>query len=158
MPFLDSLSSVTGIINSDKELKILGITTELKKSGVLLGKKNFVFRHGTNKELDSRMLDFIHGSSPIFGNTRKIMGISQNNRCYFCEHPRDNAEHQLIHCEEVQDDTHYNFQAAMNGSETHSYLEEILIPKNDSIQRNFIERVEFLWGQHQHLMDLLNYS
>ena len=130
----------------------------LKSSGTLLGKNNFVFRHGTNKELDSRIMDYIHGSSPLFGNTRTIMGISQDNKCYFCNNPGDSAEHQLMNCKEVQDDTYHNFQTAMNGSETHSYIEELLIPKNDSIQRNFVERVEFLWGQHHHLMDLLDYS
>ena len=132
--------------------------SELKNSGTLLGKNNFVFGHNTNKELDSRIMDFIHGSSPLFGNIRKIMGISKEDKCYFCNHPGDSAEHQLLKCEEVQDDTHNNFQAAMDSSDPQSFLEELLIPKTNSIQRDFVERVAFLWGQHQHLEDLLDYS
>ena len=145
-------------VNCDKESKILGITTKLKDSGTLLGKDNFVFRHNTSKELDSRIMDYIHGSSPLFGNTRKVMGLSTEDGCNFCTHSGDSPEHQLLKCKEVQDGTYEEFVALMEGSYPDSYLEEVLIPKNCNTQRNFVNRVDFLWGQHQYLEDLLNYS
>ena len=130
----------------------------MKDSGTLLGKDNFVFRHNTSKELDSRIMDYIHGSSPLFGNTRKVMGLSTEDGCNFCTHSGDSPEHQLLKCKEVQDGTYEEFVALMEGSYSDSYLEEVLIPKNCNTQRNFVNRVDFLWGQHQYLEDLLNYS
>ena len=36
------------------------------------------------EQLDSRIMDYIHGSSPFFANILKIMGESSGETCRFC--------------------------------------------------------------------------
>ena len=71
-------------------------------------------------------MDYIHGSSPLFGNTLKVMGLSIEDGCNYCTHSGDSPEHQLLECKEVQDMTHKEFVALMEGSYHDSYLEEAL--------------------------------
>ena len=59
---------------NNKETKILGVITKIKNSGLLLDKNNFLFGHNTVKDLDSCIMDYIHGSSSLFVGVQTIMG------------------------------------------------------------------------------------
>ena len=53
----------------------------------------------------SKKPEYIHGSSQPFGNTCNIMGIGSDDRRFVYYHSRDSTEHQLMKCEEEQEDT-----------------------------------------------------
>ena len=95
-------------------------------------------------------MDYMHGSSFIFGNIRSTIDKEEEkNNCYFCNGNNDNPEHQLLDCTEVADITHQNFRNRIENMQ--QYVEEILVPKNKNIQESFIDRIKFLKGQHEFL-------
>ena len=141
-------------VSNNKETKMLGVITKIKNSGLILDKNNFLFGYNTNKSLDSRIMDYIHGSSPLFANIQKIMGGGSGEACRFCNSFNDSPVHQLLLCLEVQDTSYLQLKEELGGADPHSYLEEVLT--KSSTQKAFIKRVEFLWGQNEALQDLSN--
>ena len=139
-------------VSTNKETKILGVIRKIKNSGLILGKDNFLFGHNTSKSLDSRIMDYIHGSSPLFANIQKIMGGGSGEACRFCNSFIDSPVHQLLLCLEVQDTSYLQLKEELGGADSHSYLDEVLT--KSSTQKAFIKRVEFLWGQNDALQDL----
>ena len=54
-------------LESSREM-LRNLIDHLKKPNISLNHQKSLFRFKTAKEIDSRMLDFIHGSSFLFGN------------------------------------------------------------------------------------------
>ena len=114
-------------------------------------RKDFLFNHGTSKREDSFILDYIHGNSLLFGNCRKRMQLGED-RCYFCQKEEDGPFHQLFMCEDVQDSTHSKLISVIQNPL--NYVQEVLIPNNQEVQFQFIERIRFLMGQHDLVEEL----
>ena len=130
---------------TDKDEKLLKIVTALDKDRVLLNKNNYIFNNNTTKQEDSYIMDYIHGSSFIFGNTRKSLKKEPDDICYFCDRDRDSAEHQIFFCKELyEEDPRRDWENV----DATNYLEQILVPKSKSTQIEFIERVKFLTSKH----------
>ena len=97
-------------------------------------------------------MNFIHGNSPLFGNCRKRMGITNEDKCDFCQQFWDSPSHQLFWCKELQDQSHTNLMEVITNSE--SYVTEVLFPKKKNVQQRFIERIRFLMDQHELVYEL----
>ena len=131
---------------------------EARVKNITLKSRNLLFRHGTTKYIDSRLLDFIHGSSPLFGTMRAKLDNNQAHRaCFFCNIDSDSPEHQLLECQEVMDNTHQRLQ--MNGLDIAlpSLIAKLFVPSSTdtaiNIQRAFIDRVAFLADQQESMQD-----
>ena len=95
-------------------------------------------------------MDNMHGSSLIFGNIRSTIDKDkEEDFCYFCNNTNDSPGHQLLACTEVADLTHDKLQQQIDG--TQQYVEEIVLPKDKTLQSIFIDRIIFLKGQHEFL-------
>ena len=135
-------------ISYTKEEKIFKVIEQIRSKELHLNKDNFLFRLNSDKRTDSFTLDYIHGSSFIFGNIR---GQADGNKlCYFCNTTDDSPEHQLVECMEVQDQTHQHLMQTWNSQEHEQLIVEILAPQktHNNIQKRFVNRVSFLMGQH----------
>ena len=117
-----------------------------------LDKNNFLFNHSTTKKEDSHIMDFIHGNSPLFGNCRKRMGITNEDKCDFCQQAWDSPSHQLFWCNELQDQSYANLMEVITNPQ--SYISEVLFPKEKNVQKRFIERIRFLIDQHELVHEL----
>ena len=117
-----------------------------------MDKNNFLFNHKTTKKEDSHIMDFIHGNSPLFGNCRKRMSITNEDKCDFCQQFWDSPLHQLFWCKELQDQSHTNLMEVITNPE--SYVTEVLLPKDKNVQQRFIERIRFLIDQHDFVYEL----
>ena len=136
--------------SSTNDEKVQNIAKRIRNSEVILDKNNFLFNHNTTKGEDSYIMDYMHGSSLIFGNIRSTIDKDmEEDFCYFCNNTNDSPGHQLLGCTEVADLTHDKLQQQIDG--TQQYVEEIVLPKDKTLQRIFIERIIFLKGQHEFL-------
>ena len=141
-------------ISHGKEEKIQKIIDQIRSKELQLGKDNFLFRFNTNKRIDSFVMDFVHGSSFIFGNIR---GMHDDNRlCYFCNRINDSPEHQLVECEEIQDQTYQQLMSAWSSRQLEQLLVDIIAPENSAsqVQKMFVERVAFLMEQHDSIDEI----
>ena len=143
--WLDKVSKLTAHETSATNETLNRCVNRILDKNIKLNKLNNIFNFNTTKREDSYILDFIHGNSYLFGQCRKR--IPQNNTsCWFCFSSADSAEHQILHCKKLIEQTHKNL---LNILITPShYREEILAPTRDDIQPIFIERVRFLIQQH----------
>ena len=140
--------------SSTNDEKVQNIAKRIRNSEVILDKNNFLFNHNTTKGEDSYIMDYMHGSSLIFGNIRSTIDKDmEEDFCYFCNNTNDSQGHQLLGCTEVADLTHDKLQQQIDG--TQQYVEEIVLPKDKTLQRIFIERIIFLkvatkspWKRH----------
>ena len=143
-------------VNYEKEEKVLQIIAKLHTHEIQLNKDNSLFRFESKKRTDSFIMDYIHGSSFIFGNIR---GLEDGNKlCYFCNSMEDSPEHQLVECKEIQDDTHKQLvDSCMTSGHIGEILCNILAPHDSAnqIQKSFIERVAFLMEQHDFMEELV---
>ena len=119
----------------------------------MMDKTTFLFNYGTTKAEDSYILDYIHGNSLIFGNKRE-RHLNEDNKCYFCQTHYDNRHHQLFECEEVQDETHKAFKEKL-GCERNDLVEVLGSKRSEGKHITFVERVKFLKGQHEFLIEEL---
>jgi hypothetical protein len=135
---------------SSNDQKVMEIARKMRSEDLVLNKNNFIFNHSTTKAEDSYIMDYIHGSSAIFGNTRASIDKDASlDVCYFCNNRGDSPEHQLIRCIEVEEHTHRSLRNSLqNGN---NYVEEIV--DNAELQRTFIKRILFLKGQHEFVLD-----
>ena len=137
--------------SSDADETVMELMKKMQQTNVLLNKNNFLFNHNTSKEEDSFILDYIHGNSLIFGHNRH-KHLGEENVCSFCNETQDGRVHQLSECKEVQDET---YQAYTRSIEDHqNYIIEILSSDEKEKQTAFIDRVKFLKGQHEFLLEL----
>ena len=80
---------------------------------------------------NSIILEFIHGHATRFGDFRKTLGISTNDRCEHCGDRSDSPEHQLFFCQAFECDFRGDLLAVLEG-ETEDYNWRILTcPLND---------------------------
>ena len=98
--------NVLGSSNTNDKVESLLLNMDSHSKN--LDKNNFLFNHRTTKKEDSHIMDFIHGNSPLFGNCRKRMGITNEDKCDFCQQFWDSPSHQLFWCKELQDQSHTN--------------------------------------------------
>ena len=144
-------------MDHEKEDQLRSMMQKVTDTGIILDHKNSIFRFNTPKHTDSRILDYIHGSSPLFGPIRaKIDPHSvDGTECSFCRWTEDSPYHQLLECPEVQDTTHSQLRTWLPEGDDLPLIEEILTPQKDKlgIQEAFISRVEFLIGQHTSLTE-----
>ena len=123
----------------------------MQSQNLIVDKNNFLFNHGTTKAEDSYILDYIHGNSLIFGNTRATH-LDEENKCYFCQEKYDSRQHQLLDCKEVEDNSHRTFESCIRDKK--NYLLDVLSSdRKEGKQTAFIERVKFLKGQHEFLIE-----
>ena len=117
---------------------------------------NFLFNHNTTKGLDSYMMDYIHGNSFIFGNVRASISKGEKpSTCYFCNTETDSATHQIEQCTEVEENTHRELLTQLNSpGASGNIIKDLIFPLNDRVQLAFIERIDFLKGQHEHVIGL----
>ena len=138
--------------SSNTNDRVENLLLNMDSSSKNLDKNNFLFNHRTTKKEDSHIMDFIHGNSPLFGNCRKRMGITTEDKCDFCQQSWDSPSHQLFWCKELQDQSHTNLMEVITNPET--YVTEVLFPKKKSVQQRFIERIRFLIDQHELVYEL----
>ena len=125
-------------------------------SNIVLNKNNNIFNYNTSKREDSFIMDYLHGNSLLFGNTRaSIIDDTNENKCYFCDNWGDSPYHQLIACEAVKDESHQAFQDELDKclarceNEPLSHVPKLLASENiHQLQKRFIERVKFLKEKH----------
>ena len=117
---------------------------------------NFLFNHNTTKGLDSYMMDYIHGNSFIFGNVRASISKGEKpSTCYFCNTETDSATHQIEQCTEVEENTYRELLTQLNSpGASGNIIKDLIFPLNDRVQLAFIERIDFLKGQHEHVIGL----
>ena len=79
-----------------------------------------------------------------------------NRLCYFCNRINDSPEHQLIECEEIQDQTYQQLMSAWNSRQHDHLLVDIIAPESSAtqVQKMFVERVTFLMEQHDSIDEL----
>ena len=123
----------------------------MEERNIVLDKDNFLFRFNTTKKQDSHILDYIHGNSLIFGNCRKKL-LDEEFSCYFCGTTSDSPDHQLIHCQNLGDETQINLSNTARSPE-HAIVESI-IPTNQKSQSHFIDRCIFLMEKHEFIEEL----
>ena len=135
---------------SSNDEKVSEIARKMERGDLVLNKNNFIFNHNTTKAEDSYIMDYLHGSSAIFGNTRSSIDKDASlDVCYFCNNPGDSPEHQLLSCREVEEHTHSKLKNSLqNGC---NYVEEIV--EYAELQKPFIKRIVFLKGQHEFILD-----
>ena len=137
---------------SDIDHVLTNILSNEETGNLQLNKNNFVFNYGTKKELDSYIQDYIHGNSLIFGNIRSSTSNRKESKlCYFCNKEIDSPVHQLLLCTEVAEVTQCNL--LRNISSQNEFLKEILFSSSDELHKTFIERVQFLKGQHESVIN-----
>jgi len=135
---------------SSNDEKASDIARRMKAGVLLLDKDNFIFNNNTTKAEDSYIMDYLLGSSDIFGSTRSSIDRDASlNVCYFCNNPGDTPEHQLLNCKEVKEHTHSNLKSLLQND--CNYVEEIV--ENAELQKPFIDRIVFLKGQHEFILD-----
>ena len=136
---------------SETDEVVFSLITLLQSQKCILDKNNFLFNYGTTKAEDSYIFDYIHGNSLIFGNSRATH-LGEENKCLFCQEKYDSQQHQLLECKEVEDDSHSMFQSCIRSNK--KYLLEVLSSNRyEAKQTAFIERVKFLKGQHEFLIE-----
>ena len=118
-----------------------------QQTNVLLNKNNFLFNHGTSKEEDRFILDYIHGNSLIFGHNRHRHS-GEENVCSFCNETHDDRVHQLSESKEVQNETYQAYTKSIEDQQ--NYIVEILSSDEKEKQTAFIDRVKFLKEQHEY--------
>ena len=131
---------------------VFQIASDAETNKLALNKNNFLFNHSTTKKQDSMIMDYVHGSSLIFGNIRQTVCRAKDSKCYFCHEDYDTPEHQLLNCPEVKDETYSQLCELMNTSQ--GYLSQILLPTNRHVQLGFIKRIIFLLGQHEFVEEM----
>ena len=135
---------------SSNDEKASDIARRMKAGVLVLDKNNFIFNNNTTKAEDSYIMDYLLGSSDIFGSTRSSIDRDASlNVCYFCNNPGDTPEHQLLNCSEVEEHTHSNLKNLLQND--CNYVEEIV--ENVELQKPFIDRIVFLKGQHEFILD-----
>ena len=147
--------TTTGTLGAEEVLK--EIMREAKEKNVTLKPRNLLFRHGTTKHTDSRLLDFIHGSSPLFGSMRAKLDNNLNRRaCFFCNIDVDSPGHQIFDCQEVKDETYHVLKESSQDVELPDLMAKIFVPSSAGaidMQRVFIDRVAFLADQQESMQD-----
>ena len=149
--------TTTGTLGSEGLLR--EIMTEARNKNITLKPKNMLFTHGTTKYVDSRLLDFIHGSSPLFGSMRvKLDNSNQGCRsCFFCNVDADSPGHQIFECLEVRDETYHRLRKCGQNMESTNLMAKCIVPSSADttmdIQRAFIDRVAFLADQQESMHD-----
>ena len=128
----------------------IAVIESMKEKGVQFSKDNNIFNNSTSKKVDSFIMDYIHGNSLIFGNCRAKV-LSESNNCDFCNREGDHKLHQMLQCEEVADLTHSKLITALGSNK--KFVDDILTSKNNNIQKMFIDRVTFLAGQHEFILN-----
>ena len=137
--------------SSETDETVLELMNTMQCQSLSLNKDNFLFNYNTTKAEDSYLLDYIHGNSFLFANTRGNL-LGEENKCSFCQENFDNRQHQLLECKEVQDDSHRVFDKCIKNHK--KYLLEVLSSnKSEGKQVAFINRVRFLKGQHEFLLE-----
>lgn len=138
------------------DYSLLEVLQRVDTSTCRLNGDTYLFNHNTTKGLDSYILDYIHGNSLIFGNTRASVSKGEEpSTCYFCNTETDSATHQIEHCTEVEDNTHKELITQLNSpGASGNIIQDLIFPLNDSVQLAFIERIDFLKGQHEHVIGL----
>ena len=75
-----------------------------------------------------------------------------DDSCYFCQNHGDDPLHQLFRCEEVQDNSYSNLLEVIVNPQ--DYVNEVLLSRDRTVQKRFIERIGFLMEQHQLVYEL----
>ena len=139
------------IHTSANDERLLNIINEIRRTHTILDKDNLIFNHNTTKGEDSVILDYIHGNSFLFGNIRGSRD-QQEAPCYFCQEQYDSPQHQLLHCEELKDHTFSTITTEIeNSNSTACIIEQVVVTGH--LQKPFIERVQFLKGQHEFILE-----
>ena len=102
------------------------------------------------------MTDYIHGNSFIFVNFRASISKGEKPRtCYFYNTETNSATDQIEQCTEVEENTHRELLTQLNSpGASGNIIKDLIFPLNDCVQLAFIERIDFLKGQHEHVIGL----
>ena len=107
-------------------------------------KKSYIFRYNTTRYMDTRIMEFIHGSSDRFQNfyQSRLGNTLVQDLCNYCETGKDSPSHQLFDCIALED--HYRRELERLIDSKEDYLHHLLIDGNEIIHRLFYKRVEFI--------------
>ena len=107
-------------------------------------KNSYIFQHNTTRYMDTRVMEFIHGSSDRFQNFYKsrLCNPLVKDVCNYCEAEIDSPTHQLFDCIALEDQNCRAMKRLPNFQE--DYLHHLLITGNEKHHRLFYKRVEFI--------------
>ena len=107
--------------------------------------KDYIFGHNSSRYADSRVLDFLHGSSVQFQNFCRSIKVSTSSLCIYCETEEDSPVHQLFYCYALEDRSRRELLS--NVKEPENFTCEIVFsnPHNPGhIHLLLYNRVEFI--------------
>ena len=118
------------------------ICEAINREIILLSKKTYIFGHGTTRYMDSRICDFIHGSSTAFANFSVTLGTQECSICRYCKTDPDSPEHQLFYCTALEDPTRQKLLTVIDDP-TH-YIVDLVFAGCGQIHKLFYDRIAFI--------------
>ena len=118
------------------------ICEAIERNQIKLSKSTYIFGHGTTRENDSRLADFIHGSCTSFENFNFTLGIQTNKVCRYCESAYDSPEHQLFDCSALEDPSMQNLKLLVD--QPSNYISEILFDGNKYLHSLLYDRIAYI--------------
>ena len=81
------------------------ICEAIKNKSIDISKSSYLFRNGSSRYMDTRVMDFVQGSSDRFQGFMNSAYNSPYLMCNYCNSDWDSPEHQLLYCEKLDDPT-----------------------------------------------------
>ena len=126
---------------SKVDTQVIEATTNGYTNG--LSPREYIFGHNTSRYADTRVFDFLHGSSTQFQNFCHSLKISTSSICTYCETEEDSPEHQLFHCYALDDSSRRELVANIDNPST--FLRDIVFTSTTHYTHKLLyERVDFI--------------
>ena len=118
----------------------------VQSNSIKLNKTSYIFGNNSNRYMDSRVMDFIHGSANRFQNFSASITGNRNITCQFCHASPDSPEHQLLYCPALDDP--YRLHLSQLSKSLSCLIHEIVFNGNPQLHKLIYNRVAFIESVH----------
>ena len=118
------------------------IYESIKGNKIDISKTSYMFGLGHSRYMDSRVMDFIHGSSDRFQSFTSSAYNDTNRICHHCDSEWDSPIHQLLYCTSL-DDSNRRLLVHILPQPT-SILQDIIFSGNPYLYKILYKRIKFI--------------
>ena len=120
------------------------ICEAISNDEIQLSKATYIFGHSTTRKMDTRLAEFIHGSSTAFQNFNASLDSQNSSICLYCKRDYDSPEHQLLHCEALDDQNRRKLLEIVSNSSKSTTLSELVFCGTAHTHKLLYDRVKYL--------------
>ena len=118
------------------------ICESINNNKVDISKVSYLFSLGKSRYMDSRVMDFVHGSSDRFLSFTSSAHNDPNKICRYCESEFDSPIHQLLYCTSLDDSNRRLLVDILQ--QPHSIIQDVIFTGNPYLYNILYNRVKFI--------------